>query len=141
MNQVPRTIASIIAEAESKKTAKEQAEVLKANSSAALKAVIGHAMDPNVVWLLPEGNPPYKPLPNNADMELALHTQTRMFQYVTRPGGDQVAPLKREQIFIQILEGIDPADAELMLRVKNKKLKLKTEAVKIAFPGISSHWQ
>lgn len=138
---VPRTLASIIVEAESKKTASEQAEVLKNNSSAALKAIIGHAMDPNVVWLLPLGDPPYRPLPKAADQELALHTQTRMFQYLTKPGGETITQIKREQIFIQLLEGIDPDDAVLMLRVKAKNLKLLPEAVKIAFPGISAHWQ
>ena len=42
---IMKTIASIVKEAEEAKTDKEAAKILKNNSSAALKAVIGYALD------------------------------------------------------------------------------------------------
>ena len=140
-NKVPVTLASIVNEAESKKTAKAQAEVLIANKSPALKAVIGHAMDPGVTWLLPETDPPYRPMPKAMDQEASLASKIRMFEYlIAGPVGDNVKQTKREEIFIQLLESIDPDDAVLLLRLKNKKLNLKPEAVKIAFPGVAKNW-
>jgi hypothetical protein len=138
--QIPRTIASIIAEAESKKTAKAQAEVLLAHKSSVLKAVVGHGMDPKVKWLLPETDPPYRPLPKAADQETSLATQIRMLEYLVEGSGNNVNQRKREEIFVRLLENVDPDDAILLLRMKNKKLQLKVEAVKIAFPGISGEW-
>jgi hypothetical protein len=136
-----KTLASIIAEAEKQRTAAKQAEVLKNNSSKALKDIIGYAMDPNVTWLLPETDPPYTPMHPAADQEGRLYAETRrLIYFVDSPDGRQVKPLKREQLFIQLLESIDADDAKLLLRVKNKALKIKKEAVKIAFPGISGHW-
>lgn len=136
-----RSIASIIAEVEKQKTAQKQADVLKANSSKALKDIIGYAMDPTVQWLLPEGDPPYKALHEASDQEGRLYTETRRLVYfVNTPEGNNVKPLKREQLFIQLLESVDANDAKLLLRVKSKSLKIKKEAVKLAFPGISAHW-
>jgi hypothetical protein len=44
-------------------------------------------------------------------------------------------------MFIQLLESVDPRDATLVLRVKNKALKIKPEAVKIAFPKLTANWK
>lgn len=136
-----KSLSTIIGEIEAQKTVKKQAEVMQKNSSKALKDIIGYAMDPTVNWLLPEGDPPYRPMAESADQEGRLYSETRrLIYFVNTHDGLAVAPLKREQLFIQLLESIDPHDAQLMLRVKSKGLKIKVEAVKIAFPNMSSHW-
>ncbi len=136
-----KALSAIVAEVESKETAEEQAAVLTANKSGPLKDIIGHALDPGVTFLLPKGNPPYKPFEEGENREARLYAETRMFQYLIKsPEGNKVKQLKREQIFINLLEGIHPDDAKLLLRVKNKELNIKPEAVKIAFPSITKHW-
>jgi len=91
--------------------------------------------------LLPKSDPPYKPLPESAEQEGRLIAETRLFIYfVDSPDGRKLTPLKREQMFIRLMESIDPRDATLMIRVKNKALKIKKEAVKIAFPKMSANW-
>jgi hypothetical protein len=140
--QVPRLISDIISEAEKQTDPVTQASVLSKNSCAALKMIIGYAMDPTVKWLLPETDPPFRPLAEATDQEGNLYREVpRMLGYfINTPDGLKVAALKREQLFIQFLESIPEQDARLILRAKNKNLKLSKEAVKIAFPNISKNW-
>ena len=136
-----RTISSIVKEAEEQTTPKKQAQVLKNNSSAALKMVIGCALDPKVKWLLPNGDPPYRPLPKAADAESRLYTDARMIDYLVDSAvGKQVTQIKREQIFTNLLESVDPDDAVLLIRCKDKKLNIAIEAVKQAFPNMTKDW-
>jgi hypothetical protein len=44
-------------------------------------------------------------------------------------------------MFIQMLETLDVHDAQLLLRVKNKKLTIKMDAVKAAFPSLTAKWK
>ncbi len=137
-----KVIADIVKEAESKKTAKQQAAVLEKNKSAALKAIIGYALDPEIKWLIPEGGlPPYTPLPKASDREGALYKMYGQLEYlVNSEKGRGLTQIKREQIYIQLLESLDPDDALLIGRVRNGTVKIYPEAVKIAFPGISKDW-
>jgi hypothetical protein len=48
-------------------------------------------------------------------------------------------PLRREALFIEFLESIDPEDADLINTIKDKKLpypKLTRELILKTFPGI-----
>lgn len=137
-----KTLAEIIDEIEKQKTQQKQVAVMQKNSSAALKNVLGFAVDPGVKWLLPESDPPYTALAQSADQEGKLIAESRKFIYfVDSPEGRKVGSLKREQMFIQLLESIDPRDARLVLRIKNKTLKIKKDAVKAAFPKLTANWK
>lgn len=136
-----RSIASIIAEVEKETDPNKQAEILKKNSSSTLKTIIGYSMDPTVNWLLPEGDPPYRPIAKGTDQEGRLYADARRLMYfINTPEGLEVKPIRREMLFIEFLESIDADDAKLILRCKNKALNISVEAVKIAFPGISANW-
>ena len=134
---IRKALYQIVNEAESKKSAKDQAEVLKANASGPLKDVIGHALDPGVKWTLPEGTPPFKPFTEGENTEARLFADTRLFKYFVDPSLNE---LKREKVFIGLLESIHPDDAKLVIRIKDKTIKIKPEAAKIAFPGITKLW-
>lgn len=136
------TLSSIIAKIEAAPGVAAQAEVLKKHSSAALKNIIGYAMDPGVKWLLPPGAPPYRAQVKEADAEGRLYNETKKFiNLVDSPAGRALGRVKRERLFIQILEVIDPDDAKLMLRVKDKKLKIDVEAVKAVWPNLTKTWK
>lgn len=136
-----KTLAQIVEEIEKAKTKDKQTALLIYHSSKALKDVLGYGMDPGVTWLLPQGDPPYKPLPEAAEQEGRLLAETRKFIYfVDSPDGRAIKPARREQLFIQLLESLDPRDAKLLLRIKNKTLKIKKEAVKAAFPNLAANW-
>jgi len=130
-----KPLSKIIAEAEEKKTAKQQAAVLKQNHSPALKDICIYTFYPQVEWKLPPGKPPYQPLPESAEQEGKLYSEVKMLKYFTNtPDGLQMTDLKREQLFIQVLEGLDPADADLLCRMKDKDIKIKKAALQEAYP-------
>ena len=64
---------------------------------------------------------------------------TKLYNFV-KGGNDQLNSLRRETMFIQILEGLHPLDAEILTLVKDKKLydkyKITKENVIEAYPDI-----
>lgn len=136
-----KCMANIVAKIEAQTTVEKQVEFLQLHSSYALKAVLGYGMDPGVKWLLPDGDPPYRPLFDAADQEGRFYVECKkLIYFVDSPEGQQVKQLKREQLFIQVLESVDPRDAKLLLRMKNRQIKIKPEAIAEAFPKLWEAW-
>lgn len=136
------TLASVVKKIEEAKTLEEQVALLKKHSSPALKAIIGYAMDPGVKWLLPAGLPPYK-TSEELDNEGRLVRETKkLINFVqSKQGGLKFSNTKREALFINLLEVVHPDDARLMVRVKDKRLTIRPEAAKAAFPTLTKAWK
>ena len=62
-----KKLAHIINEIEKAATEADQVELLLKYSSSSLKQILGHCFDPNVMWLLPAGTPPYRSAPVAGD--------------------------------------------------------------------------
>ena len=64
---------------------------------------------------------------------------TKLYNFI-RGGNDALKSLRRETLFIQILEGLHPLDAEILCLMKDKKLydkyKITKENVIEAYPDI-----
>lgn len=93
--------------------------------------------DPNVKFLLPEGVPPYNP--NKFDEPKAFINEVPRFYLLVEGGNPNLKPMRREQIFIQMLENVSPDDAKLLLSMKDKKCPYKgitKDIVNLAFPGL-----
>jgi len=136
-----KCMANLIAKIEAQTTKERQVDFLKLYSSYALKAVLGYGMDPGVKWMLPDGDPPYRKLDVSADQEGRFYTECKkLIYFVDSPEGRQVNQLKREQLFIQVLESMDPRDSVLLLRMKNRQIKIMPEAIAEAFPNLWEAW-
>ena len=65
---------------------------------------------------------------------------TKLYNFI-KGGNDSLNGLRRETMFIQILEGLHPLDAEILCLVKDKKLtdkyKVTLSNVKTAYPDIT----
>lgn len=117
---------------------KEKIDFLRKHDNIAFKMLLKMAYDKNLKWELPEGDPPYKPAPYD-DMEGMLYQEVKKLYLFHRGGNLNLKQLRREQLFIQLLESIMPRDAALLLAVKNKKLPYKGVDEKIigeAYPGL-----
>jgi hypothetical protein len=131
----PKMLSEIISEVESSKHNKHKVEILKAHDSVALRSILNVALNPNVRMLLPEGAPPYKV--NEFDERLRLYSEYKKLHYLVAGGsGDQIHPMKREQIFIDLLESVPKEEAALLLRMKDRDIRIKPEIVREAFPGL-----
>lgn len=141
-----KTFHEIFTEVEKKRTKNEKIEVLKANSSAAMKAILGYTYDPNVKWLLPDGVPPYKPIAEGIEADGRLYSETKkLYLFVDGPSDTQrnLKQARREQLFIELLETIDPGDAKVLIGMKDGKLPYRGMTRKLvadAFPNIAKNW-
>lgn len=95
-------------------------KVVNYKDSVPLKLLFGFAFRPEGKFLLPEGEPPYKPdaapmgmSPGNLMMELK-----KLYVFV-RP---DIKAMRREQLFIQLLESVHPDEAKLLLAVKEQNI-------------------
>lgn len=120
-------------------TREQKINILKENDHWAVKDIIKGALDPNIEWNLPKGRPPFtenKP----ESIPSSLLRENQKFIYIVKGGkGDQMPAFKRERLFIGILESVHPQDAELVLKMVEKKMPVKGLTRKIveeAFPGL-----
>ena len=82
-------------------------------------------------------------LGNAADLKqgkTTIRKEWRRFYNFIKGGNDQLKSLRRETMFIQILEGLHPLDAEILCLVKDKNLEsrysISKEVVSEAYPDI-----
>jgi len=132
-------VYEVIELASKAKTRQERIDVLRNHESWALKDLLRGAYDDLVQWSLPPGAPPYEPAAESS-VPSTLHNQHKKFKYFVKGlAGDQVQPIKRERMFIDMLEGIHPKDAELLILMKDKKSLAKgitKKLVEEAFPKL-----
>ena len=117
----------------------EKIKCLRANESV-MKPILNLAFNPDIKWLLPEDSPPYRP--NHEALPTDMYKEMRkMYIFLDEKSGGnpRLNQIKRESLFIDVLESVPVDDAKLLLEVKNKKIPFKgiTKAlVKKAFPGM-----
>ena len=105
------------------KTKDQKVKILRDNNTPALRSVLKASFDPNIAWVLPEGDVPYRK--NDAPIgteHTTLATESRkLFHFIK--GGDGTTPAwKKEQMFVQLLEGLHETEAALLVQTKDKKL-------------------
>ena len=111
---------------------------LKHNDSYIIRTVLQGAFDPRIVWILPEGPVPYTPN-KLVDQENVFIREARLLKHFVDGGTPGLNRIKRETMFIELLENVAPADAELLIALKDKKLPwkgLNADIVREAFPGL-----
>ena len=98
-------------------------EVLRRYDTEQLRMFLKGSFDPKCEWLLPEGAPPYRPNEAPIGTEHTWLTQEvkRMFHFL-KGGNPQLNQMKRDTMFIQMLEGLSAEEAKLLVQAKDGKL-------------------
>ena len=116
-------------------------EVLKEYECDALKSVLIWNFDNTAISVMPEGEVPYKK--NEAPLgtdHTSLRKEWKNLYHFVKGGNDSLSSLRRESMFIQLLEGLHPDEAEIICLVKDgnleTKYKLKKEVVQEAYTDI-----
>ena len=107
------------------KTREEKRDLLKQRENFATKAILQLNFHPSVKWYLPPGNPPYTPSTEGDITSNSLHFEVKKLDYYTDPSPHDLPMLRRESMFVGLLERLDPEDAKLLIAVKDKKLSYK----------------
>jgi hypothetical protein len=120
------------------KKKEEKIAALQHNDSFVIRTILQGAFDPKIKWALPEGTPPYKPS-ELVDQENVLIRECRRLVHFVEGGNPGLKQLRRETLFVEMLESVAPKDAILLCAIKDKKLPFKgitVDIVKEAFPGL-----
>jgi Family of unknown function (DUF6433) len=101
--------------------------------SAVLRILFEYAFDPSKKFILPETTPPYKKDDSPYGMSpINFQNELKKLYIFCRV---DLKPIRREMIFIQLLEGIHPEEASILLAVKEQNLTGKYSNIthKMAF--------
>jgi hypothetical protein len=133
-------VSEILDKFEAAKTREEKIAVLKNNVTDPLLVLLRLNFDHMLKMDLPEGEPPFrkdtdKPIGYN---ESSLQLELRRF-YVWLEPSTNLPKLKKESLFVNMLEGIHWTEAEALCLAKDRKLhtkykSLKEDMVREAFP-------
>ena len=119
----------------------KKVEILKQYEDPSIKAIFIWNFDPSVKSAVPEGPVPYKEneVPVGTD-HTSLRREYKNLYHFIKGGNDGLSSLRRETMFIQLLEGLHPKEAEIICLVKDKQLQtkynLKEDVVKEAYTDI-----
>ena len=152
------------------KTKAKKIEVLKTYAHDSVMAVLIWNFDETIVSLLPEGEVPYgntrednsvtgslsdkindavgmmresgsSSLGSQDQGKASIRAEYTKFYNFLKGGNTGLSGLRRETMFINILEGLHPLEAEILVLVKDKKLtdryKITKEIVGAAYPQIT----
>jgi len=145
----------------------KKVEVLKTYEHDSLKSIFIWNFDETVISLLPEGAVPYGDvtdqnvysgnLSDNLSREAkggesatgqdlngrgrtSLRREYQNLYHYVRGGNNSLSTIRREMMFINLLQGLHPKEAEVIVLTKDKKLtdkyKISFENVKEAYPDI-----
>lgn len=100
---------------------KEPAKLAEHKNNNALKALLEYAFVPEKKFELPEGIPPFKRDAGPLGMSPSNFAQEMRRLYIFTKA-QPLAKLRREQLFIELLESVHPSEAELLCAVKDQTL-------------------
>ena len=126
---------------EKQRTKAKKVQALQEYRDDSLTAVLIWNFDDRVQSAIPEGVVPYKEneVPVGTD-HTSLRREWKNLYHFIKGGNDELSSLRRETMFIQMLEGLHPEEAKIICLVKDKNLtekyKVTRELVEEAFPDI-----
>ena len=121
------------------KTKAQKVKILRDHNNASLRMVVKSSFDPKVEWAMPEGDVPFmqNDAPAGTD-HTRLATEAKKLYHFIKGGDNDTPQFKKEQMFVQMLEGLHESEAKLLIAAKDKKLHqvykgLSKDVVKEAF--------
>ena len=142
-NSNPRLLLSeILRKVSNAKTKQEKVNLLRKHNTVALRQLLVINFDESIVSMMPEGDVPYTPndAPAGTD-HTRLEQEYRGLYRFFKGGADKLPSLKRESMFVQLLEGLASEEAELIVlakdgRITEKYKRITKAVVSEAFPQI-----
>ena len=132
-------LSEVLRKVHNAKTKDKKVAILKEHDCDPLRMVIKSSFDPKIEWLIPEGEVPFKANEAEEGTEhTVLRREARKLYRFIKGGDNTLVGFKRENMFIQLLEGLNKSEAQLIVDAKDKKLHqtykgLSTTVVKEAF--------
>ena len=132
-------LSEVLKKVHNAKTKSKKVVILKEYDCDSLSMIIKSSFDPAIEWVIPEGEVPYKANEAEEGTEhTVLRRESRKLYHFIKGGNDALPLFKKENMFIQMLEGLHISEAELVIAAKDKSLHkvfkgLSDNVVKEAF--------
>jgi hypothetical protein len=135
---ITESLAEIINTACEMKDKKAKVEYLQKNKTKPLCNILKVMYDKSMKLNIPDTAPPYEPSDLNESHGMLFREARKLPYFIEGYDGDNIHPIRRQALFIQMLETVDKEDAELLIKmIKQKPLKgLPLAIVKEAFPNL-----
>lgn len=136
-----KLISEILTEAGKLSKREERIKFLRMNKSPGLTDILRINYDETIVSALPQGAPSYRQddAPKGYEYTILNKAYTQFKYFFNGPIANKMKPLKREGLFLNLLESLNPEEAELLIAAKDKKMKYKGITKKLvsdAFPNL-----
>jgi hypothetical protein len=134
-------ISEVLQKVSNAKTKAQKVKLLKEHNTNALRSLLIANYDESIISMLPEGEVPFNPndAPKGTD-HAVLEKEYRRLYLFFKGGNNGLKQTQRENLFIQMLEGLCEEEAHLLVLVKDKalqkKYKITRACVEEAFPQI-----
>ncbi len=135
-------INEVLQKVSNAKTKPQKVKILQQHNTPALRSILIANFDESIVSMLPVGEVPY--VPNDAPEgteHTVLEKEYRKLYLFFKGGSSTLKQSRREELFIQMLEGLTEGEAEVLALIKDKKLgkrwKVTKACVQEAFPSIN----
>jgi len=134
-------ISEIVDLASKQRSNDKKVEVLKKYRTDALTAILIWNFDESVISMLPEGEVPFErnEVPVGTD-HTSLRKEWKNLYHFVKGGNGGLNHIRREMMFINLLRGLHPKEAEVLILTKDKRLstkyKITKDIVSQAYPDI-----
>lgn len=135
-------LSEVLDQVDKIKTKEGKIEMLRRHGMPAYKGVLRINFDETVSMNLPDGEPPFKKENGKpiGYQETNLITEFRRF-YIWLDPKQNLSKLRKEKLFIEMLEGLHVSEAEVLCLAKDRKLQKKYKSitydiVREAFPDL-----
>ena len=97
------------------KTKEKKIQTLREHNSDSLRMILKSSFDPDIEWLLPQGEVPFIPndAPAGTEHNVLAYESRKLYHYI-RGGNNTLSQNKRESMFVQLLEGLHESEADLL---------------------------
>lgn len=134
-------ISEVLQKVSNAKTKPQKIQILQEFNTPALRSILIANYDESIISMLPEGGVPFEvnEAPKGTD-HTVLEKEFRRLYLFFKGGNSGLKQTQRENLFIQMLEGLCEEEAQLLILVKDKglqkKYKITRACVEQAFPTI-----
>ena len=138
-NGVTLLFSEVLDKVHKAKTKSEKIAILVINDNSSLRMLLKASFDPKIEWVIPTGEVPYTK--NDAPMgteHTVLQSEARKLWHFVKGADNETSQAQKENMFIQMCEGLHESEAELLCAAKDKRLHqvykgLSKDVVKEAF--------
>jgi hypothetical protein len=120
------SMSEVLSELPKKKTKADKVAWLRENENVPFRNVLRLIYDESIEFLLPDTAPPWSENKFEDEAKTMLYREARRLKIFIKGGGyDDMKSIKREQLFIKLLEDIDNDDAKLLAHNMLSHTKVK----------------